>query len=49
MVPLDNVIWKNTGGYKFSKSKEKSYHFIYMEDKKMFAKNEKRGRHWYKQ
>ncbi len=29
------------GGYKFTKSQEKINHFMYMDDHKLFAKNEK--------
>ena len=41
MMPLNHILRKCTGGYKLSKSQEKINHLMYMDDIKMFAKNEK--------
>ena len=40
MVPLNHTLRKCTAGYKLSKSQEKINHLIYMDDIKLFAKNE---------
>ena len=41
MVPLNYILRKCTVGYKLSKSLENIYHLMYMDDIKLFAKNEK--------
>ena len=41
MMPLNHIHRKCTAGYKLSKSQEKINHLIYMDDIKLFAKNEK--------
>ena len=41
MMPLNHILRKCTAGYKFSRSLEKVNHFMYMDDIKLFAKNEK--------
>ena len=41
MIPLNHILKKFTGGYKLSKSKEKINHLMYMDDIKVFTKNEK--------
>ena len=41
MMPLNNILRKCTAGYKLNKSQEKIYHLMYMDDIKLFAKNEK--------
>ena len=38
---LNNIIGKFTGGYKLTKLQEKINHLKYMDDIKLFAKNEK--------
>ena len=40
MMPLNHILRKWTAGYKLSKSQEKINHLIYMDDIKLFAKNE---------
>ena len=40
--PVNHIIRKYTVDCKFTKSQEKIHHQIYMDDIKMFAKNEKR-------
>ena len=42
MTPLNHIIRKCTVGYKLSKSQEKINQLMYMDDIKLFAKNEKR-------
>ena len=42
MMPLNHILRKCTAGYKLSRSKEKINHLMYMDDIKLFAKNEKR-------
>ena len=41
MMPLNHTLWKCTARYKLSKSQEKINHLMYMDDIKLFAKNEK--------
>ena len=41
MTLLNHIIRKCTRSYKFTKSSEKINHFMYMDDIKLFAKNEK--------
>ena len=41
MMPLNHVLRKCTAGYKLSKSQEKINHLMYMDDIRLFAKNEK--------
>ena len=41
MMPLNHIFRKCTAGYKLSRSQEKINHLIYMDDIKLFAKNEK--------
>ena len=41
MIPLNRILRKCTAENKFGKSQEKINHLIYMEDIKLFAKNEK--------
>ena len=41
MMPLNHKIRKCTAGYKLSRSQEKINHLMYMDDIKLFAKNEK--------
>ena len=41
MMPLNHVLKKYTPGYKLTKSQEKIYHQMYMDDIKLLAKNEK--------
>ena len=41
MMPLNHVLRKCTAGYKLSRSQEKINHLMYMDDIKLFAKNEK--------
>ena len=40
-MPLNHILRKCTGGYKLSRSQEKSNHLMYMDDIKLFARNEK--------
>ena len=40
-MPLNHILRKCTAGYKLSKSPEKINHLMYMDDIKLFAKNEK--------
>ena len=40
MMPLNHILRKCTAGYKLSKSQEKINHLMYMDDIKLFAKNE---------
>ena len=40
-MPLNHILRKCTAGYKLSKSQEKINHWMYMDDIKLFAKNEK--------
>ena len=42
MMPLTHVLRKCTAEYNLSKPQEKINHLIYIDDIKMFAKNEKR-------
>ena len=39
MMPLNYILRKYNGGYRFSKSQEKINHLMYMDDIKLFAKN----------
>ena len=41
MMPLKHIFRKCTADYKLSKSQEKINHLMYMDDIKLFAKNEK--------
>ena len=41
MMPLSHILRKYSTGYKLSKSKEKINHLMYMDDIKLFTKNEK--------
>ena len=41
MMPLNNIPRKCTAGYKLSRLQEKINHLMYMDDIKLFAKNEK--------
>ena len=41
MMPLNHILKKCTAGYKLSWSQEKINHLMYMDDIKLFAKNEK--------
>ena len=41
MMPLNLILRKCTTGYKLSRSQEKINHLMYMDDIKLFAKNEK--------
>ena len=41
MVPLIHILRKCTDGYKFHQLQEKIYYLKYMDDMKLFAKNEK--------
>ena len=40
-MPLNHILRKYTPGYKPSRSKEKINHLMYIDDIKLFAKNEK--------
>ena len=40
VMPLNHILRKCTAGYKFSRSQEKINHLMYMDDIKLFAKNE---------
>ena len=41
MMALNHILRKCTAGYKLSRSQEKINHLMYMDDLKLFAKNEK--------
>ena len=41
MLPLNQILRKFTAGCKLTKSHEKINHLMYMDDIKLFAKNEK--------
>ena len=41
MIPLNHILRKCTAGYKLSRWQEKVSHLMYMDDIKLFAKNEK--------
>ena len=41
MMPLNHILRKCTVGYKLSRSQEKINHLMYIDDIKLFAKNEK--------
>ena len=41
MIPLNHMLRKCTAGYKFTRSQEEINHIMYMDDIKLFAKNEK--------
>ena len=41
MMPLNHILRKCTAGYKLSRLQEKVNHLMYMEDIKLFVKNEK--------
>ena len=40
-MPLNHILRKCTAGYKLSRSQEKINHLMYMDDIKLFAKNER--------
>ena len=42
MMPLNHILRKYTAGYKLSRSQEKINHRMYMNDIRLFAKNEKK-------
>ena len=42
MMPLNHILRECTAGYKLSRSQEKVNHLTYMDDIKLFAKNEKK-------
>ena len=42
MMPLNHILRKCTAGYKLSRLQEKINHLMYMDDIKLFAKNEKK-------
>ena len=42
MIPLNYILRKFTAGYKITKSQEKINHLMYLNDIKLFAKNEKK-------
>ena len=41
MISLNYILRKCTSGYKLSRSREKVNHLMYIDDIKLFAKNEK--------
>ena len=41
MMPLNHILRKCAAGYKLTRSQEKINHLMYMDDFKLFAKNEK--------
>ena len=41
MMPLNHILRKCTAGYKLGRSQEKVNPLMYMDDIKLFAKNEK--------
>ena len=41
MMPLNHILRKCAAGYKLSRSQEKTNHLMYMDDIRLFAKNEK--------
>ena len=41
MLPLNHILRKCTAGYKLSRSQEKINHLMYMDDIKLFARNER--------
>ena len=41
MIPLNHILRKCTAGYRLSKLQEKINYLMYMDDIKLFAKNEK--------
>ena len=41
LMPLNHILKKCTAGYKLGRSQEKVNHLMYMDDMKLFAKNEK--------
>ena len=41
MMPLNTILRKSTGGYKFTKSQEKINHLMYMNDINIFTQNKK--------
>ena len=44
MMPLNHILRKCTAGYKLTKSQEKIYYLMYMDDIKLFAEMEKKNR-----
>ena len=41
LIPLSHILRKSKAGYEFSKVKEKVNHLLFMDDLKLYAKNEK--------
>ena len=41
MMPLNRILRKCTAGYKLSRSQKKTNHLMYIDDIKLFAKNDK--------
>ena len=41
MMPLTHILRKYTAGYKISRSQDKINYLMYMDDVKLFSKNEK--------
>ena len=41
MMPINHILRKCVAGYKLSRSQEKINHLMYIDDIKLFAKNEK--------
>ena len=41
MIPLTHILRKSKPGYEFSGSEEKIHHLLYMDDLKLYSKNEK--------
>ena len=41
MMPFNHILRNYTAGYKLSESQEKINHLLYIDDIKLFAKNEK--------
>ena len=46
MMLFNQILRKCTAGYKLGKSQEKINHLMYMDDIKLFAKNEKKQTNW---
>ena len=43
LMPLNHIVRKWTAGYKLSRSQEKFNHLMYVDDIKLFSKNEKKN------
>ena len=43
MMPLNHILRKCTAGYKLSRSQEEINHLMYVDDIKLFVKNEQEG------